>query len=86
MINDDPNSRPNAKEVYDELLSIESLINNKIDANTQIIKKNSDVEKMKNTSIIRVFQCLYDSIKENIKKIKSKIEFTSVNSPYKKRK
>ena len=84
MINDDPNSRPNAKEVYDELLSIESLINNKIDANTQIIKKNSDAEKMKNTSIIRVFQCLYDSIKENIKKIKSKIEFTSVNSPYKK--
>ena len=39
---------------------------------------------MKNTSMIRVFQCLYDSIKENIKKIKSKIEFTSMNSFYKK--
>ena len=41
MINDDPNSRPDAKELYDELLSIESSINNKIDVNTQIIKKNT---------------------------------------------
>ena len=84
MINDDPNSRPNANQVYNELLSIEESINNKINVNTQIIKKNSDVGKIKCTSIIRVLQCLYDSIKENIKKIKSKIEFTSVNSPYKK--
>jgi len=84
MINDDTNSRPNVNEVYNELLFIEKSINNKIDVNTQIIKKNSDVGKIKSTSIIRVFQCLYDSIKENIKKIKSKIKFTSVNSPYKK--
>ena len=84
MINDEPNSRPNANQVYNELLSIEASINNKIDVNTQIIKKNSDVGKIKCTSIIRVLQCLYNSIKENIKKIKSKIEFTSVNSPYKK--
>jgi serine/threonine protein kinase len=85
MINDDPNSRPNVKEVYDELLSIEASINNNINANTQIIKKNSDVGEMKSTSLIRVFQCLNDSIKENFKKIKSKIEFTSVNSAYKKK-
>ena len=38
MINDDPNLRPTAKEVYDELLSIEVSINNKINVNTQIIK------------------------------------------------
>ena len=84
MINEDPNARPNAKELLIELLNIEESINNKNDINTQIIKKNSDVGKIKNTSLIRVFQCLYDSIKENIKKIKSKIEFTSLNSPYKK--
>jgi len=66
MINDDPNSRPNANQVYNELLSIEESINNKINVNTQIIKKNSDVGKIKCTSIIRVLQCLYDSIKENI--------------------
>ena len=84
MINDDPKARPDAKEVYDELLTIEASINNNLNVNTQIIKKNSNVGNIKSTSLIRVFQCLYDSIKDNIKKIKSKIEFTSVNSAYQK--
>jgi serine/threonine protein kinase len=62
MINGDPKLRPNAKEIYDELIKFE---------NEQIIKKFNDANKMKNTSLIRVLQCLCNSMKNNFGKIKN---------------
>mgnify|MGYP002624540322 CR=1 FL=1 len=65
MINDNPKLRPNAKEICDELLNFE---------NNQIITIFNDANKMENTSLIRVLQCLCCIMEGKIDKIKSQLK------------
>ena len=71
MLNADPKLRPNAKEIYDELIKYE---------NDQIIKKFNDANKMKNTSLIRVLQCLSICMKNNISTVKNILAPKDLNS------
>ena len=71
MFKDDPSSRPKAKKIYDELLKFE---------NEQIIKKFSDANKMKNTSLIRVLQCICCCIEDKIDNIKNQLASKSLSS------
>jgi hypothetical protein len=71
MLNADPKERPNAKEIYDELIKYE---------NEQIINIFNDANKMKNTSLIRVLQCLFNSIKNSFSIIKNQLTSKNLNS------
>jgi len=72
MLKDDPKLRPNAKEIYDELIKFE---------NEEIIQKFNDANKMKNTSLIRVLQCLCYNMKNYFEVIKNLLTSKNLSSP-----
>ena len=72
MLKDDPKLRPNAKEIYDELIKFE---------NEEIIQKFNDANKMKNTSLIRVLQCLCYNMKNYFEVIKNLLTSKDLSSP-----